>query len=191
MIEFGPGLGRTAEAILQAGPRTYVGVERDPDAAENVATVLGGRGVCISRPASSTGLPDASADVVVEEAMLTMQADRDREAIVAEAYRLLRPGGRYAIHELGLQPDALDAEVAAKVHSALVRSIKVNARPLTVGQWRPARASGARRRHRAHSTDGAAPDPAQPGGRRLARHPSDAHEPGPRRRCSSAGAGNA
>ena len=41
---------------------------------------------------------------MIGEAMLSMQADTTKEAIVAEAVRLLRPGGRYAIHELALTP---------------------------------------------------------------------------------------
>lgn len=83
----------------------------------------------------AAGLPDRSADVVVGEAMLTMQTDRGKTAILNEAARLLRPGGRYAIHELGLQPDDLDPTVSTEIKRALARSIKVNARPLTVAEW--------------------------------------------------------
>jgi SAM-dependent methyltransferase len=85
--------------------------------------------------AASTGLPDGSADVVVGEAMLTMQNDKAKRAIVDEAYRVLRPGGRYAIHELGLTPDSVDTATKDEIRRALARSIKVNARPLTVAEW--------------------------------------------------------
>lgn len=85
--------------------------------------------------ATRTGLPDDSADVVIGEAMLTMQADATKRQIVAEAARILRPGGRYAIHELGLQPDDLDQDVKIDLRRDLARAIKVNARPLTVAEW--------------------------------------------------------
>ena len=73
---------------------------------------------------------------VIGEAMLTMQTERGKRAIIAEAYRLLRAGGTYSIHELGLQPDDLPEPVKDEVRKALARSIKVNARPLTEKEWR-------------------------------------------------------
>lgn len=135
VVELAPGLGRTATEIIARGPRTYVGVEADPNAANLVRTVVSGRGEVKVSDAAETGLPDASADVVVGEAMLTMQGDAAKHAIVAEAARLLRPRGRYAIHELALTPDDLPVEVTTDVRQSLARSIKVNARPLTVAEW--------------------------------------------------------
>ena len=88
-----------------------------------------------STDAADTGLPDASSDVVVGEAMLTMQSDKVKHAIIAEAARLLRPGGRYAIHELALTPDGLSDEIKTDIRQALAKSIKVNARPLTLAEW--------------------------------------------------------
>ena len=136
VVELAPGLGRTARRILQWTPRSYVGVDRDAEALAAVREVVGDRGTAVVADASATGLPDASADVVVGEAMLTMQGDKTKHAIVAEAARVLRPGGRYAIHELALTPDELPDEVATDIRRALARAIKVNSRPLTVAEWR-------------------------------------------------------
>lgn len=135
VVEFAPGLGRTAAQLVGENPRSYVGVDADPDAVARVGGIVAGKGHCIAADAAATGLPDGSADVVVGEAMLTMQTDRGKSAIIGEAIRLLRPGGRYAIHELALQPDSIDPDIALEVRRALARSIKVNARPLTVAQW--------------------------------------------------------
>jgi hypothetical protein len=67
--------------------------------------------------------------------MLTMQGDLAKHAIVAEASRVLRAGGRYAVHELALTPDTISVEVKTDVRQSLARAIKVNARPLTVVEW--------------------------------------------------------
>ncbi len=135
VLELAPGLGRTAAEIIARHPRSYVGAEADPDAANRVRGVVGGQGEVKVADAAQTGLPDASADVVIGEAMLTMQGDAAKHAIVAEAARVLRPRGRYAIHELALTPDDLPDEVTTDVRQSLARAIRVNARPLTVAEW--------------------------------------------------------
>lgn len=136
VVELAPGLGRTASAIMARHPRSYVGVEQDPTAARAVRTLVSEHGGdVVVADASDTGLCDAGSDVVIAEAMLTMQGDKAKHAIIAEAARLLRPGGRYAVHELALTPDDLPDEVKTDVRQALAKSIKVNARPLTVAEW--------------------------------------------------------
>lgn len=139
VVELAPGLGRTATEILARHPRSYVGAEGDPDAANVVRGVLSELGVengaVRVTDAASTGLPDASTDVVIGEAMLTMQGDATKHAIVAEAARVLRPRGRYAIHELALTPDTVSDEVSTDIRRSLARAIKVNARPLTIAEW--------------------------------------------------------
>jgi SAM-dependent methyltransferase len=140
VLELAPGLGRSAIEILARRPRSYLGAEQDPDAAALVRDIVhksgAGRGDVRVADAADTRLPDASSDVVVGEAMLTMQGEATKRAIVAEAARLLRPGGRYAIHELALAPDTITDDVKTDVRQSLARAIKVNARPLTVAEWR-------------------------------------------------------
>lgn len=137
VVELAPGLGRTAGEILTAGPASYTGVEQDPAAADLTRAVVDARGGSVlTADATRTGLADQSYDVVVGEAMLTMQTDRGKSEIIAEAHRVLRAGGRYAIHELALAPDELPEDTRTEVRRALARSIRVNARPLTVAEWR-------------------------------------------------------
>ncbi len=136
VVELAPGLGRTAKEILAAGPASYTGVDRDPAAVRQARTVVAPfGGQVVEGQAGATGLDDESADVVIGEAMLTMQSPRGKAEIVAEAVRVLRPGGSYAIHELGLTPDSIDPEIQTEVSRALARAIHVNARPLTRAQW--------------------------------------------------------
>ena len=136
VVELAPGLGRTAAEIIKAHPASYTAIDRDPDAARRVAAVVGDLGTVRQGEAADTGLDEASADVVVGEAMLTMQGDKGKAAIVAEAARVLRPGGRYAIHELGVTPDDIDEEYYTQLRRDLARSIHVNARPMTAAAWK-------------------------------------------------------
>jgi len=135
VVEYAPGLGRTASEILAARPASYTGVDKDPVAAKHVRELVGTRGTVINADAADTGLESGSADVVVGEAMLTMQGEKSKKAIISEAVRLLAPGGRYAIHELAVQPDDIDEELHTQIRKDLARAIHVNARPLTCAQW--------------------------------------------------------
>lgn len=140
VVEFAPGLGLTTRAILERDPKSYRGVDRDPQVVDIISKLTSEKATipasCVQRDAADTGLESNSADVVIGEAMLTMQTERGKQAIIGEAFRLLRAGGTYSIHELGLQPDNLDESVKDEVRKALARSIKVNARPLTEREWR-------------------------------------------------------
>lgn len=140
VVEFAPGLGLTTRAILERDPKSYRGVDRDPQVVDIISKLTSEKATipasCVQRDADDTGLESNSADVVIGEAMLTMQTERGKQAIIGEAFRLLRAGGTYSIHELGLQPDNLDESVKDEVRKALARSIKVNARPLTEQEWR-------------------------------------------------------
>lgn len=135
VVEFAPGLGLTATLLLEADPASYTGVDSDPEAVAVTRDVVGSRGEIVVATAQKTGLGSGSADVLVGEAMLTMQGDSSKQQIVAEAVRVLQGGGRYLVHELCLVPDDLDDEIKTSIRKDLARSIRVNARPLTVAEW--------------------------------------------------------
>ena len=139
VIELGPGVGRTAEILLAARPASYKGVDPSPEGREQVADVLAAHSrqtdaEYVVADAASTGLPDGSADLVVGEAMLTIQSDDHKREIIAEAARILAPGGRYAIHELALRADRSPEELE-EIRRSISRTIKVGARPLTAPAW--------------------------------------------------------
>ena len=137
VVELGPGVGRTAELLLASRPSSYRAVDPNPEGRDQVAAILDKHpgAEYVVADAAATGLPDASADLVVGEAMLTIQSDEHKRAVVAEAVRVLAPGGRYAIHELALRGDRSAEELDA-VRSTISRTIKVGARPLPLGDWR-------------------------------------------------------
>ncbi|MGQ4538235.1 class I SAM-dependent methyltransferase [Dermabacteraceae bacterium P7074] len=137
IVEFGPGVGRTAELLLASEPSHYWGVDPNPEGKAQVEKVLSGKPQAeyLVADAAATGLPDASVNVVIGEAMLTIQPDAVKDAIVGEAARLLSPGGRYGIHEIMLR-DGFTKEELETAQKELSRAIKVGARPLPVEEWR-------------------------------------------------------
>jgi arsenite methyltransferase len=57
-------------------------------------------------------LPDASVDVVISNCVINLSADKDR--VLAEAFRVLRPGGRFAVSDVvvrGAVPPAIRRSV--------------------------------------------------------------------------------
>ena len=136
VIEFAPGLGETARLALGRKPASYTAVERDKDAAAMVQKILRGpEQRCVVGLAEETGLPDASATVVYGEAMLSMQTPQQKSRIVREAHRLLKPGGRYGIHELCLIPDDLNESSKMEIQNELATVIHHGTRPLTSAEW--------------------------------------------------------
>ena len=136
VIEFAPGLGETARLALGRETASYTAVERDKDAAAMVQEILSGSAQrCVVGVAEETGLPDASATVVYGEAMLSMQTPQQKSRIVREAHRLLRPGGRYGIHELCLIPDDLADSAKLEIQNDLANAIHHGTRPLTIAEW--------------------------------------------------------
>jgi cyclopropane fatty-acyl-phospholipid synthase-like methyltransferase len=136
VVEFAPGMGVTARLTIESSPASYTAIERDEAAAKIVsAYLLGERQHCLVGSASDSGLPDECATVVYGEAMLTMQTEEMKRQIVREAYRLLKSGGRYGIHEMCLMSDSLDEAKKKETERALTGVVHHGVRPLSVSEW--------------------------------------------------------
>jgi hypothetical protein len=136
VVEFAPGLGMTAQLALKRRPASYTAVERDPAAAAIVSSYLkDSMQKCVRGSADQTGLPSEAATVVYGEAMLTMQTSEMKRRIVREARRLLKRGGRYAIHEMCLVGDDLDEDGKNEINRALSHAMRVGVRSLSVPEW--------------------------------------------------------
>ncbi len=136
VVEFAPGMGITSKMALAAKPASYTAVERDRAAAAAVSDYLSGPDQrCVIGTAEETGLDDGCATVVYGEAMLTMQPLHHKQRIAQEAARLLKAGGRYAIHEICLIPDDISTDVVEEIEHDLARSIRAGVRPLRKSEW--------------------------------------------------------
>jgi SAM-dependent methyltransferase len=103
VVDLGSGLGGPARTIAELTGCTVTGVDLTPEFCE-VATALSewtglsDRTRFLVADATATGLPDASVD-----AALTVHVAMnipDKEALYAEAFRLLVPGGRFVAYDV-------------------------------------------------------------------------------------------
>ncbi|WP_144936718.1 class I SAM-dependent methyltransferase [Rothia kristinae] len=137
VVEILPGQGLGTRAILAEEPAGYTGVEPDEEAHRMIADLLPEESryrVVIGR-AERTGLTSASVDAVLIEVVLSMLGDEEKSAVLAEAHRILRPGGVCGVHELALRPGQLSALEQDGIRRNLARELRLPARPLTVPDW--------------------------------------------------------
>lgn len=136
VVEFAPGIGFTMEQIIKKNPKSYTGVELNEEAGNDLREVLKGKNnKIIIGNASKSSLEDSTIDKVIGEAMLTMHADHRKAEIIREANRMLKKGGRYAIHELCLKNENISEEEKKAITKDLSSHSHVNTRPLTEPEW--------------------------------------------------------
>jgi SAM-dependent methyltransferase len=136
VVEFAPGLGITAKMTIEKNPASFIAIEKDEAAARRVQRLLTGeRQTCHLGMAEKTGLPAESATVVYGEAMLTVLTEEKKREIISEAARILKPGGRYGIHELCITPDDIGDSLQKTIRSELSSALHVGASPLTAKLW--------------------------------------------------------
>ena len=137
VLEIACNMGTTAiELVSRFGCRVHA-VDMDKQALskahENVAAAgLADRIQLSEANAHHLPFPDNSFDVVINEAMLTMYADKAKQRLVREYYRVLKPGGCLLTHDIMLTRGqlALDAD------SQLQQVIKSNVSPMSQEGWR-------------------------------------------------------
>ncbi len=136
VVDLAPGLGTTVRRVQALGPASFRGVERgEAEAERSRRQVTDLPYECVIASPGDTGLPTGSASVVYGEACLSLETNTSKRAILTEAARLLRPGGRLGLHELLLTPDDLPDEEKRRIGIDISKAVRVGARPLTRAEW--------------------------------------------------------
>lgn len=137
VVELAAGLGTTSVRVVAAGVGGLIAVEPDPLAIDRLRDRVAGPGRTVrDRPVAATGLPDGSAAAVVVGAGLSVLGHEEKLAVVREAARLLRTGGRLGLHELAMVPPHEGEEAERSLADALVADGGPLLRPLTTDGWR-------------------------------------------------------
>ena len=112
----GPGLDSLLAARRVGPTGKVVGVDLCPEMVEKArrnAGLLGQRNVeFIQAQIEKMPLPDGSVDVVISNGVFNLCPDKP--AVLAEAFRVLRPGGRLQMADILLHDDVTTEEVAQK-----------------------------------------------------------------------------
>jgi len=111
ILDLGCGTGEMALAIARASPAVkLIGVDGDADVLERAAAKARAAGVELELHealADRLPLPDASVDCVVSTLMFHHLVPSTKRAALAEARRVLVPGGRLLICDIGRASDPL------------------------------------------------------------------------------------
>lgn len=136
VVEFAPGLGITAAITCGKNPKSYTGVDRSSEAADIVKKRLNYQNArVVVADAANTTLPNEFATKMYGEAMLSMHIKKRKLEIINEAARILKKGGLYGIHELGLYPDNVGDEVKQQIFKEMATAIQAPVQPLTIAEW--------------------------------------------------------
>jgi ubiquinone/menaquinone biosynthesis C-methylase UbiE len=120
-LDVGCGTGALTGAILDTrAPASIVGVEPSAGFLETAAERLGGRAELLQGSADALPLADSSVDVVVFGLVLNFV--QDAQSAIAEAVRVVRPGGAIAAtvwdYAVGMQFLRIFWDVAAELDRA-------------------------------------------------------------------------
>lgn len=136
VLEVACNMGTTTIQVAERYGCHVTGIDMDPHALAKarhdvLARGLQSRVTIEQADALHLPYPDNSFDVVINEAMLTMYADKAKTRLLAEYYRVLKPGGRLLTHDIMFT----DARNNDALRLTLREAINVNVQPLTRTDW--------------------------------------------------------
>ncbi|MFC2600905.1 class I SAM-dependent methyltransferase [Treponema lecithinolyticum] len=139
ILEVACNMGRTMIQLSKKYGCKITGVDLDKDvlkkAEENIRkNHLEDKLTLIHGDALALPFEDASFDIVVNEAMLTMLVGDKKDKALKEYFRVLKPGGLLLTHDVALR--TADSAVQKELRSGLSKAINVSVEPLDAGSWK-------------------------------------------------------
>ena len=139
VLEVACNMGTTMIHVAKTYECEVVGIDLDDAALEKARANIKSQGLedkisVVHGNAFDLPFADASFDVVINEAMLTMLIGGDKDRALAEYSRVLKPGGVLVTHDVVFRTD--DAAVQKELISGLSQAINVHVEPLTRSGWK-------------------------------------------------------
>lgn len=140
VLEVAPNMGTTAIHLAETFGCHVTGVDIHAESVERAKENIRAQNLTNlidMQQGNALDLPfeDDTFDVVINEAMLTMLSNVQKEQALAEYHRVLKPGGTLATHDLMLKQDPSDPEIEKRLKE-LRKLLVVNAQPLTELGWK-------------------------------------------------------
>ena len=138
VLEVACNMGTTMVALAEAHGCRITGLDMNPKALEKARANIAAHGLndvidVVEGNALALPFPDATFDVVINEAMLTMLPRENKAKAIAEYFRVLKPGGVLLTHDVALR--VTDEVEAAELRAGISRAINVNVDPLPHALW--------------------------------------------------------
>lgn len=134
VLELASGLGTSAIALAKHYGVSVIGIEKDRDRVAVAQKRVKSQGLTHQVEILQGNIFELETlsqqfDVVIAEAILTMQSQSGKVKILQGVCRCLKPEGRFLAHEL------LAVNREAELHQILSAVNRVNATPLSVENW--------------------------------------------------------
>ena len=136
VLEIACNMGTTSIEIAKRFNCHIIGIDMDKMALEKAKQNVIKNNLSESvdiKQADASKLPfaDNSFDIVINEAMLTMYANKAKAHLLKEYFRVLKPGGKLLTHDIMLLNPEHSQDVMEQIHHA----INVNAQPMSHNAW--------------------------------------------------------
>ena len=136
----GGRLSLTTREILAYKPARYIAICHSTKHAKQLAVLLTSHHNSSTDKVIASGhthqlpLADAAMDKLLSEAIMVKQPDEIRRRTLAEIARVLRPGGKFATHEICITDDT-PRHIAQRIQEKIYRAIPAPISYLYARQW--------------------------------------------------------